>query len=123
MLDNILYFKENDIFHEIITLKYLEDVLAALFQLAFAPLKRPVTNDYKSINFETIDDEFEVSEMSFVLWDKLEENKNKYKNHLLAIQNQTYKPLIIRKYLVLLEAKVSYILRFNIIFGLNDVTI
>lgn len=107
ILDAILYLKDDDTFHEIITSKYLEDVIAALFQLAFAPVKKPITDDNDFTDFHSVSDDFEVLEMSSSLWHKLEENKNKYKNHLLFLQKQTYRPLLIRKYLVLLEAKVS----------------
>lgn len=110
-----MHLKENDIFHEIITSKYLEDILAALLQLSYAPIKKPGSEDTFE-GFEYVDDDFEVTEMSTALWNKLQLNKIKYKNQLLAIQKQTYRPLVIRKYLVLLDTKVSH---FYFIFIVN----
>lgn len=97
-----------DVFHELV-MKHLEDVLAALCQLSFAPLKKPTSNNTENadlINLELLEDSLEITEMSYTVWNKLEQNKNKYKECLITLQKEIYKPYIIRKLLILFGSKV-----------------
>lgn len=106
-MDDVCYLLDVDVFHDLIVAKYLEDVLAALLQLSFAPLKKPVDhNDEESIDFSSVDDNFEIKNMTFSVWKRLEENRRKYSTFLTCLLQKIYKPLLIRK-LSLLNSKVN----------------
>ncbi len=111
MTDALLCLNDVDVFHDLLVSKYLEDVLGALFQLSYAPLKKPVKSQNYDANavadLDSFDEDFEITEMTFSIWRRLEENKMKYKNSLDKLEEETYKPLIIHKFLVLLGTKVT----------------
>lgn len=106
-MDDVFYLLDVDVFHDLIVTKHLEDVLAALLQLSFAPLKKPVDcKDEESVDFSSVDDNFEIKDMTFTMWKKLEEKRRNYSTLLTRLLQKIYKPLLIRK-LSLLNSKVN----------------
>ena len=107
-MDDLLYLLDVDIFHDLIVGKHLEDVLAALFQLSYAPLKKPADpEDVESVDFNLVDDDFEIKDMTFSIWKKLEGNRQNYSTQLERLLQNIYKPLLIRKLSLLLNSKVK----------------
>lgn len=108
-MDSLLKLNEVDLFHDLLISKHLEDLLAALFQLSFAPLKKPVPGCSNASEMESGDNNYETKKMTFAVWSELEQNKRIYKERLIEMQTSLYKPLIIRKYLIILGNPVSFL--------------
>lgn len=120
VVDTLLKLDEVDIFHDLLISKHLEDVLAALFQLSFAPLKKPVPSCSNTSETE-VGDNYETKKMTFAVWSELEQNKRIYKERLTKMQINLYKPLIIRKYLIILgNPKIPRWMQQNLVRMLTD---
>lgn len=116
-MEDVCYLLDVDVFHDLIVARHLEDVLAALFQLSFAPLKKPVDCENKeSINLSSFDDNFEIKDMTFSVWQKLEEKRRNYRTLLMNLFRKIYKPLLVRK-LSLLNSKVSKLISCSKFLG------
>ncbi|XP_044728983.1 transport and Golgi organization protein 6 homolog [Chrysoperla carnea] len=85
----LLLCNKNFEIRKFILSRHLGDLLAALFQLSFAPLKKPIhaTN------------EFQITEE---IWEKLQSDRLFFRNNLNNLLNSTYLPALIREIMVLM---------------------
>ncbi|XP_067007240.2 transport and Golgi organization protein 6 homolog [Anabrus simplex] len=88
---------EQQTLRNLIIANHLGDLMAALSQISFVPLKKPVgskggTSDSGS------GDEFV---MTPELWDRLQQDRSYFKNYYITFIWQVYQPLVIRELLLL----------------------
>lgn len=81
--------------------RHLNDLLAALFQLSFAPFKKP-TNNISSVACSSSTSSNNAFQISEELWMELQKDRVCFKDSLYILLNSTYQPTLIKELMVLM---------------------
>jgi len=109
-LESLLDLAQHRSLSQLIMTKHLGDVLAALVQIGYAPIKKPDKDKTppKDIDLNHVghqeEEEFVMTEQ---LYDRLANDQVKYKKELEKIVEKTYQPLVIKYFLILQTSSPS----------------
>nr|XP_018896438.1 PREDICTED: transport and Golgi organization protein 6 homolog [Bemisia tabaci] len=93
---SLLLLKDEFIFQSVLIPKFFNDLLAALFQLCFTPLKRPDDNA-SSVNSEDA--------MTLDLWNKLQIDRQDFRQKLEFILKSSHQSSLIKEIMVIQGSK------------------
>lgn len=97
-VESLLELSKYKSLNAIVMTKHMGDILAAILQIAYAPIKKPSKDSTPPKEIDTKQEEFIMTDE---IYERLAQNQEKYKKVLEKIIEKTYQPLIVKYFLIL----------------------